>query len=183
MHEVIVDSAMTLEEGLRGSSCPSLVKETLSLIDVRYLSFDGRTHQGQLIVHTAVADEMREIFAKLLELQFPIHHVTLPVVYDWNDDAIMAANATSAFNYRCIQGTDVLSKHSYGFAIDINPVQNPYTQRDGVIVPPGAVYDPTKPGTLTKDGLVVTLFKTYGWEWGGDWERKDWQHFEKPHTL
>jgi peptidoglycan L-alanyl-D-glutamate endopeptidase CwlK len=26
---------------------------------------------------------------------------------------------------------------------------------------------------------IVTLFKQYGWEWGGDWNFKDYPHFQK----
>ena len=49
---------------------------------------------------------------------------------------------------------------------------------EGVITPAGAFYDPTKPGTVTSE--IASLFKSFGWEWGGDWKQlKDWQHFEK----
>lgn len=37
----------------------------------------------------------------------------------------MSDNNTSAFNYRTIAGTDRLSKHGQGLAVDINPRYNP----------------------------------------------------------
>lgn len=176
----IIDSAMTLEQALEGLVFPEDIRATIALIDVRHIGFDGQLHQGQLVIHQAVTPEVTEIFEKLLEMRFPIERIVPVVAYQWNDDRSMVANNSSAFNYRLIAGTNRLSNHSHGLAIDINPALNPYTQKDGIIVPLGANYDPTKPGTITKDGPVVTLFSSHGWGWGGDWERKDWQHFEKP---
>ena len=46
--------------------------------------------------------------------------------YEGDDDRSMAANNTSGFNRRPVAGTDRWSEHSYGRAIDLNPVQNPY---------------------------------------------------------
>jgi hypothetical protein len=105
----------------------------------------------------------------------------LPVViYDWSDDASMAANNSSAFNYRLAVGKTRLSQHSFGRAIDINPMQNPYIKGD-VILPPGSVYDATVSGTLLPEGPVVTAFEKRGWVWGGRWTSLlDWHHFEKP---
>lgn len=183
MTDVIIDSALSLEEALAGTQAPQEILNDLVLLDIPYVSFDDQIHQGQIIVHITVADEVKTIFGKLLEIRFPIHQMKLPVVLGWDDDESMAQNNTSGFNYRIIHGTDQLSNHSYGFAIDINPALNPYTRRDGVVMPEGATYDPNKLGTLTADGPVVTLFKSYGWDWGGDWERKDWQHFAKPKTV
>lgn len=69
--------------------------------------------------------------------------------------------------------------HSYGFALDINPLQNPYI-KGAVVLPKGAVYDPAVPGTLTGTCAVVKTFKRLGWTWGGEWKSlKDYQHFEK----
>lgn len=170
---------MTLDEALAGKEIPSEIKNNLALIAVPYFSFSREVREGQLVVHTEVAQEVQEIFKKLLEIQFPIKQIVPVVAYDWDDDRSMADNNTSAFNYRLIFGTDRLSNHSYGRAVDINPVQNPYLQRDGKIVPPGARYDLAQPGTITAD--VVGLFTSYGWQWGGNWqEQKDYQHFEKP---
>jgi hypothetical protein len=91
----------------------------------------------------------------------------------------MLANNTSAFNYRKVTGGKYLSRHAYGFAIDINPVQNPYI-KGRIVLPPNAVYDTSKPGTLACDSLVVTTFIRLGWTWGGNWKSlKDYQHFEK----
>ena len=91
----------------------------------------------------------------------------------------MLSNNTSAFNYRMVTGGNYLSKHAYGFAIDINPVQNPYIKGD-IVLPPDAVYDTSEPGTLANYSPIVKTFIRLGWTWGGNWKSlKDYQHFEK----
>jgi hypothetical protein len=170
---------MSLDEALAGKEIPDDIRKNLALVNVPFFSFGGEVREGQLVVHAEVATDVQKIFKTLMEMRFPIKEITPVVAYAWDDNTSMAANNTSAFNYRVIVGTNRLSNHSYGRAIDINPFQNPYTQRDGVVVPPGAHYDPAQSGTITAE--VVSLFKSYGWDWGGDWQQqKDWQHFEKP---
>lgn len=170
---------MTFEEALQGKEISEEIRNNLTLVTVPYFSFDREVCEGQLVVHTEVANEVQEIFKKLFEMHFPIHHITPIVAYGWDDDASMVANNTSAFNYRVIAGTNRLSYHATGRAIDINPVQNPYVGVDGVVAPASATYDLSQDGTVTSD--IVSIFKSYGWEWGGDWtDRKDWQHFQKP---
>lgn len=170
---------MTLDEALAGKEIPKDISDKLTLIAVPFLSFESEVCEGELVVHADLAEEVKEIFNTLFEKRFPIERMVPVVMYGWDDDASMAANNSSAFNYRFIAGTDRLSNHSFGRAIDINPFQNPYTQRDGKVVPDGAQYDPTQPGTVTED--IAAVFKSRGWQWGGDWQdRKDWQHFEKP---
>jgi hypothetical protein len=170
---------MSLDEALAGKEIPNEIRNNLTLINVPYFSFDREVLEGQLVVHKEAADEVQEIFKKLLKTKFQIQKIVPIVAYNWDDDVSMSENNTSAFNYRFIFGTDRLSNHSYGRAIDINPVQNPYTRYDGTTVPLKAQYDPLKTGSVTAE--VVSIFKSYGWKWGGDWETvKDWQHFEKP---
>lgn len=175
----IIDSSMTLEEALAGKDIPDNIRETLALLDIPHVSFDGTLRRGQLVAHREVADELSGIFAELLALRFPIQQMIPVSFYEWSDDASMADNNTSAFNYRFIYGTERLSNHSYGLALDINPALNPYFAADGKVFPQGAKYMTEIAGTLKADGEVVALFARYGWEWGGTWERKDWQHFQR----
>ena len=76
------------------------------------------------------------------------------------------------------------SNHSWGRAIDINPLTNPYVKGDLVLPPGGRAYlDRTKsfPGSILRDSYIVRRFEGAGWTWGGRWsDRQDYQHFEKP---
>ena len=175
----IIDSAMSFEEAIAGITIPAEILENLALVDVQYVSFDGLLHQGQLIIHKELAEDVKERFAELLALHFPIQKIIPIVQYGWDDIASMEDNNSSGFNYRVILGTDRLSNHSYGRAIDINTSTNPYNAIDGSILPKGAVYDVTEPGTFVADSSAVGVFTSYGWTWGGSWTEPDWQHFEK----
>jgi hypothetical protein len=75
----------------------------------------------------------------------------------------MADNNSSAFNYRFVSGTKKLSDHSFGRAIDINPVQNPYISSK-ITSPKSAVYNSKVAGTLTEEHSVVRMFKEKGWK-------------------
>ncbi len=181
----IVDSDITLSEALKKYAPPKF-KRRQEIIDVLYYSFDGKIHKGQLVIDERLAGDIQKVFRAALENKFPITSV-IPISHGrffkngkWNeDDQSMLANNTSAFNYRTVTGGKSLSKHAYGFAIDINPVQNPYI-KGNIVLPPNVVYDTHKPGTLTCNSPVVKTFINLGWTWGGNWESlKDYQHFEK----
>lgn len=169
---------MTLDEALHGKDIPADIRETLELIAVPYFSFEARAKIGHLVVHKDLAEDVREIFATLAEQRFLIEKIIPISAYGWDDDASMEDNNSSAFNYRTIAGTDRLSNHAFGRAIDINPRLNPYIRGD-YVAPRGATYDLSQTGTITPE--VARLFIRRGWIWGGNWtDRKDWQHFEKP---
>jgi hypothetical protein len=92
----------------------------------------------------------------------------------------MADNNSSAFNFRVIADTNKLSLHSFGRAVDINPLQNPVIYPNGIIAPAGAVYRPGDSGTFRANHSVVDEFIKRGWHWGGNFEQpKDYHHFEK----
>ncbi len=79
------------------------------------------------------------------------------------------------FKWRNIAGTDRLSPHSFGIAIDINSAYSDYWQRstDG-----GAAYHNQIPMEIVK------VFEKYGFIWGGKWYHYDTMHFEyRPELL
>lgn len=179
--EILIDSRMSFAEAVTGSRAPDHVIRELCLVDVFYYSFDGRLHQGQVIVHQSVRQDTEEIFAQIRRERFPIARAVPIVKYGWSDNASMADNNTSAFNYRRVAGTRRLSRHATGHAVDINPRQNPVIYRNGRKSPKGAVYRPGTEGTLSEDSPVVRAFIERGWRWGGHFENMmDAHHFQKP---
>lgn len=177
--EILIDADYTLDEALEGIDIPGWIRNELTLVNVEYYSFDDKLHRGQIVIHKELAKDIEEVFELIKEKRFPVAKVIPIVKYNWSDEKSMLDNNTSAFNYRVVKGTNRLSNHAYGRAIDINPFQNPYI-RNNYISPKGSSYNPNKPGTITKDSFLVKEFKKRGWTWGGDWKTlKDYQHFEK----
>jgi len=175
----VIDSEVDFDTAVSGKNIPSSVIQNLRIVDVYYYGFDYKLHKGQLIVHKEVVLDVIEIFEFIRESQFPVNKVVPISNYGWSDEKSTMDNNTSAFNYRFISGTRVISNHAYGLAIDINPLLNPYI-KNGNSLPVNCVYDTTKAGTLSTDSQLVAEFKSKGWQWGGEWKSlKDYQHFEK----
>lgn len=161
----------------------------IALEELRYLKVihtdkDQQIYVGELICNRAIADDIVEILKTLYLANYPIERMVLVDEYGADDNTSMRDNNSSAFNYRVISGTDRLSNHSWGVAIDINPLYNPYVR--GSLIEPieGREYvDRTisHPYMIYKDDLCYREFIKHGFSWGGDWSKsKDYQHFEKP---
>ena len=161
--------------------CPVAFTE-LRLVEVAHVGFDGHHHLGRLVVHADATDAITEAFRRMYDARFPIERVTLVDDAGGSDDAAMAANLTTAFNCRAVTGGTGWSEHSYGRAVDVNPLQNPYVSSRGTILPPGgrAYLDRTSGavGMIIDAGPAVAAFDAVGWQWGGRWRTvKDYQHF------
>ncbi len=85
----------------------------------------------------------------------------------------MSDNNTSSFCYRTIAGTNVISNHGKGRAIDINPLQNPQVSGNDVTPKVSTVYadrSSTKFGMIRKGDDCYNAFVSRGWSWGGYWK-------------
>lgn len=164
-------------------NCP-LELSQLAYIQMTYWGFDKKAHTGTLIVNKELANEVVEIFKVLFQNQFPIERMELMDEFKGDDTAAMAANNTSAFNCRPVTDRPgEFSQHSYGRAIDINPLINPYIKGKTILPPQGAPYVDRSipaPGKIVKSGIVYQEFTKHGWDWAGNWyDVQDYQHFEK----
>lgn len=175
--DIIVDSAMSREEAIANTAFPKAIVDSQEVVTVEYYSFDNKLHRGQIVVNRLLAEDIRQIFSDIKASHFPIAKVIPIVRYGWSDDASIADNNTSGFNYRRIAGTKRLSDHATGKAIDVNPWLNPWVGRKGVSQRP---YKTSVPGTIQRGDAVWTAFTSRGWIWGGSWKNsKDYQHFSK----
>jgi len=158
-------------------------REDLSLLSISYYDFNGQSQNGSMIVHNLVAEEVLEIFEILYENKYYIDKIRLVHEYDGDDDLSMSDNNTHSFNDRMIGGTNRISNHAFGLAIDINPIQNPYVL-NGLILPENSKTflerDYYQQGMILKNDVCYNAFIDRGWTWGGNWDKlKDFQHFEK----
>lgn len=162
--------------------------EELRYVQVLHVDFEGKTRKGELICNRSVADDLMSVFMELYEARYPIERICLVDEYGADDELSMENNNSSCFNYRVINGTNRLSNHGKGMAMDINPLYNPCVRKrkDGSVLVEPAAGKPyadrsgDSPYMIKKDDLCCRIFEKYGFEWGGDWTNpKDYQHFEK----
>ncbi len=167
--------------------CPVPLSQ-LRLVTVSRWGFDGRTHEGQLVVNKGVAAPLTKVFRRLYELRFPIRHMRLDDMYGPSRARPADGDVTGSFSCRkavpspCAgaAASGNWSNHAYGYAIDINPAENPY-------VGCGRTRDPARARYLDRSRLrkgmvtpaVVRAFRSIGWGWGGEWSgrTKDYMHF------
>lgn len=99
-----------------------------------------------------VAASLRRILGAIME-----HFQTLSAIH-----AVGADVFDGVYNDRNVRGASHKSMHAFGAAIDIDAEHNPLGAETGRMA-----------------AAVVTIFKSEGWRWGGDYHgRKDWVHFE-----
>lgn len=182
-----------IKKRIVGCSYPDTTKtleisfEELTYVHVLHYDFQHEVQEGELICNCELAEDYIDIFTTLFENEYEIEKIRLVDEYGADDMESMADNNSSAFNYRVIFGTNQLSNHSLGRAIDINPLYNPYIfTRNGVehVQPLNAneYVDRTKEFAhkIDHDDLCYQVFTEHGFTWGGDWKNsKDYQHFEK----
>lgn len=156
--------------------------DSLEYLKVTYFGFDKKSHVGELVVDKNVSSDLLEIFRELYENKYPIEKIKLIDEYNAVDEDSMADNNSSAFCYRTIAGTNKISNHGKGRAVDINPLQNPHVVGNTVNPTEGSIYANRN---LNESGMVIegdacyNAFIKRGWSWGGHWKNPDYQHFEK----
>jgi hypothetical protein len=177
----------TLDGRFWKPNCPVPLSQ-LRLLTVSHWDFDGKVHEGQLVVNRDVATPLATVFRKLYDLRFPIRHMRLDDLYGPGRAFPSDGDVSGSFHCResvpspCVGGTRSghWSNHAYGFAVDLNPIENPYFGC-------GRVHDrrsrPYVDRSRLRRGMVtpavVRAFRSIGWGWGGDWSSgtKDYMHF------
>lgn len=170
-----------------GTDSPAITYDDLRYVHVLHYNFDAVVTEGELICNASIAEDLLDIFYELYRNEYHLEKVRLIDEYNGDDTASMEDNNTSCFNYRVVDGTDNLSKHALGLALDINPFYNPYvtyTNGNTKVSPEGASqYADRKTDfayKIDEDDLCYKLFKQHGFTWGGNWNSsKDYQHFQK----
>lgn len=184
----IPDSIWTRMQGRSYPQECGIARSELRYLELSHYDFNGEEHIGQMVCNRQIADDLLYIFRKLYEAEYPIARMRLIDDYDASDQRSMADNNTSCFCYRRIAGSETLSKHSRGMAVDVNPLYNPclYVRSGRVLPPEGKPYAHNRskrkdiPGMIDASDLCYRLFLSRGFRWGGSWRSlKDYQHFEK----
>ena len=165
--------------------CPVAIHD-LRVVNVSYWNFRGGVGTGPLVLHERVARDVLWVFQRLFRARFRIQDIELaakdrPITREdyWDKSR---RSVTASFNCRPATDSTTLSQHSYGWAIDINPLQNPYVRSDGStlrhIAQEFKDRSQQRMGMIHDGDIVVRSFAAIGWEWGGHWHTlKDYMHF------
>jgi hypothetical protein len=168
--------------------CP-VALDGLRLLRFNYWGLDGELKRGPMVVNAAVADDVLGVFERLYRAGFPMKRVGLTrefVPERWEAEPHTRRSVTASFNCRVVVTPDgpgaTFSQHSYGLAIDVNPLLNPYVRADGWVrnryARPYVDRSRDVPGMIHEGDVVVRAFAAIGWAWGGRWSGgKDYMHF------
>lgn len=156
----------------------------LRTVRLNFYGRDKKMHRGVIIIRTDLTQEIIRGFGSALKHRYPVAKMNNPNVYGGNDPKQMAANNTSGFNCRKVVGNPYAqSPHSYGIALDVNTVQNPYRDSRGRWWPSnGTSYidrTPLRWGMLGTGSHLTRSLRRDHFFWGGLWNPgRDYQHFE-----
>jgi hypothetical protein len=183
----------SLRRQMRGTTwkpgCPVPLAD-LRLLRFNYWSFHGEVSRGPMVVHEDVAQDVLWVFRRLFRARFPIKRVALArefVPEEFEPVTYTRRSVTAAFNCRPVilpsGPTGEFSNHSYGMAVDINPIQNPYVTAGGFYRTrasrPYIDRSRRRKGMIHDGDVVVRSFAAIGWTWGGHWSGdKDYMHFD-----
>jgi D-alanyl-D-alanine carboxypeptidase len=187
----------SLEREMTGTTwhegCP-VPLEDLRVLRFNYWGFDGEVDRGPLVVNAAVAEDVLWMFRQLYDAGFPMKRVGLARAFHerrWEEQPDSRRSVTASFNCRVVITPagpgSTFSQHSYGLAIDVNPLQNPFVRSDGWVRNrfAAAYVDRSRdlPGMIHEGDVVVRSFAAIGWTWGGHWSGdRDYMHFSPSGT-
>lgn len=144
--------------GSNGRPTAAWESATLTRIELPYrmqLSWDPTRTIGWLTCHRLVAESLKRIFTSIL--------------YAYGSgEAVSEARLDrfgGCYEFRRTTGTNRLSPHAFGAAIDLDPEVN-------------VLGKPWDPEARMMPRQVVRIFMEEGWRWGGDFDRPNCAHFQ-----
>lgn len=164
--------------------CP-VGRAGLRLVEVNYWGFDGYRRRGEMVVAASVTSNFAGAFTEMHEKRVPVRSMYRVDRFGWSkrlggadDHRSMAADNTSVFNCRGVVGNPgVRSPHSYGRSLDLNPWENPYFSRTGVV--PNrwwAGRSHPRVAWRNRGHAVVQLLARHGFRW--TYGTSDAHHFD-----
>ncbi len=159
--------------------------DQLNYVRVLYYDFNSKPTVGEIVVNSAIAKPVENVFYDLFLHKYQIGKMILPDAYGTRISESYADNNTIglAFNLTDDNKSDL---HARGFAIDLNPLYNPLIKDNGsslsVFPMEGQLY---LDRTVNADHFIhandyaVEAFKKEGFTWKGNVQGlNDYKHFE-----
>ena len=161
--------------------CPVSLDD-LAAVTVAFVGFDGAEHSGRIVIHEQLAAEVADIFEQLHAARFPI--ATVAPWEAFGPRVYAEKNVTTGFYCETAQDDPgTWSSHAYGWAIDLNPLLNPFHDPKAGWWPPGDgdnVARDGAPGKVSPTSAAFAIFAAHGWAWGGfEAGDADYMHFIK----
>ena len=164
------------------AGCP-VAPSSLRAVTFTHWDFSGRSSTGEIVLNRSVVRRARAVFRAMYQQGFPLRLVQPVSAYAGSDADSMAADNTSGFTCRQPGGAGrPWSRHAYGTAIDVNPVENPHLSRGEVLPPAGVDHTDrsvARPGLIRRGDPIHDAFQAAGFRWGGSSSHPDYQHFER----
>lgn len=185
IHPLAPTQRAQLEGRFWHAGCPVSLSD-LRLLTVSYWDFGGNRQTGELVVNRRAATPLARVFRQLYRLRFPIRHLRFTDMYGPKRGRPADRDISGSFECRravpspCGSGTGNWSQHAFGLAVDLNPIENPYTgcgrTRERTSLP-YLNRSRIRRGMVTP--AVVRAFRSIDWGWGGSWagSTKDYMHF------
>jgi hypothetical protein len=170
------------------AGCP-VAPSGLRRISVNRFTYRRVVARGSLVVSAGAVPALVRVFRESFRSRFPVRTMKPSDAFyaggrrtpTQSDLAAMRADNTSAFNCRPVTGNPYrISQHSYGNAIDINTVRNPYVVGGRVYPSFARTYldrSRVRTGMILRDGVIASTMRRNGWPWGARWSDPDYQHF------
>ena len=145
--------------------CPTAAQASASMttVEVKTRDENGALKMRKINVHKAAAGTVKQIFEE---------------IYNTTNFKIISKTAyqLGGYNHRYVRGsTTALSQHSFGSAIDINPVKNPMLGSKSKDIDSRKDSDNNDLEMRTVNHKVVKIMAKYGYGWGGCYS--DYMHF------
>ena len=150
---------ITTQEAISKYGKPNEEGSNLISIDLPYpmrLAWDTKTKVNTMRCHKLVADDFSKVFAELLQVY------GLAKIQDLGIDLF-----GGCFNFRAMRGGSDYSRHSWGIAIDLDPVRN-------------QLHETSKTARFARPEYkaMIDIFYKNGFVSLGREKNYDWMHFE-----
>ncbi len=127
---------------------------------------DVQVFSAPIRVHAKIADPVRRVVAR-------VTRVLAGLEPGPRQRLLRQFASMGTFNFRAIAGTERLSAHAFGIAIDLNPALADYWR-----------WSTTRVFKHAIPREIVDAFEAEGFIWGGSWYHFDTMHFEfRPELL
>lgn len=158
---------------------------SLKYIRVLYYDYENRPTVGELVVNAEMAKPVENVFFDLFLHKYQIARMILPDAYGTRISESYADNNTVGLCFGLTEDNRG-SVHAQGYAIDLNPLQNPLIKDNGtsfsVFPMEGQLFldrSVNSPHFIYEGDYAVQAFAKEGFDWTGDIEGiNDYKHFE-----